>query len=131
MSAAVHIGVLVLEGLLGLFLAYGVYLNFSNSPTLLKQWEQLRLPRWYTRLAGVLLTIGSLGLLIGLAVPTVGALALLWMVAYFVVATMTHVVRRDKLSGISLPLVFLIVFIALAFARWPELTPALTNAHLL
>lgn len=130
MNTAIRIGVLVLEGLLGIFLAYSVYLNFSNSPTLMKQWAQLRLARWYTRLAGVLLTVGVGVLLAGLVVPVVGGLALLWMVAYFAVATLTHVVRRDKLSGVAVPFVFLVVFVVLAALRWTTLHPLLTRLHL-
>jgi hypothetical protein len=97
---------------------------------LMQQWEVVRMPRWYTLLAGVLLTIGVVGLLVGLMFPVVGGLALLWMVAYFVVGTLTHVVCRDKLANVSLPLVFLVVFAALSALRWAELTPLLSSLHL-
>lgn len=128
-DTGVHIGILSVEGLLGFFLAYAVYLNFSNSPMLMKLYGHLRLARWYTLLAGVLLTIGAVALLIGLAIPVVGELALFWLVAYFVVATLTHVVRRDKLTNVAVPLVFLAVVVALATLRWAEVTPLLSSLY--
>jgi putative oxidoreductase len=123
MNPGVQIGVLVAQGLLGLFLAFSAYLNITRAPQLVKQWEHLRLPRWYTLLSATLLTIGTVAVLVGLALPIVGALAALWFVAFFVAATLTHVVRRDKLSGISVPMTFLVIFVALAILRWGDLAP--------
>ena len=117
MGTAVSISVLAFEGLFGLFMAYAVFLNFSNSPMLVKRWAELGMPRWYSLLAGDFF-------------PMVGALAALWIVAYFLVATLTHVVLRDKLSSISIPLVFLALAIGLAALRWPDLAPALGTLHL-
>ena len=54
MSVFVSVAVLALEGLLGLFMVYAVYLNFTNFPMLVKAWIDSGMPRWYTRLAGVL-----------------------------------------------------------------------------
>ncbi|HEU5343337.1 MAG TPA: DoxX family protein [Ktedonobacterales bacterium] len=130
MGTAVSISVLAFEGLFGLFMAYAVFLNFSNSPMLVKRWAELGMPRWYSLLAGVIGLIGAITLLAGDFFPMVGALAALWIVAYFLVATLTHVVLRDKLSSISIPLVFLALAIGLAALRWPDLAPALGTLHL-
>jgi DoxX-like family len=130
LDTAVHLGVLIVEGLLALFLAYAVYLNFSSAPMLMKQYTALRLPRWYTLLAGVLLSIGAIALLVGLVIPAIGALATLWMVAYFVVATLTHVVRKDKLTAVATPVAFLALFVALAVLRWAHLAPLLATLHI-
>lgn len=130
MDTFLSVGVLALEGLLGLFMVYAVYLNFSNSPMLVKRWAEVGMPRWYSLLAGVIGTIGAIALLAGDFFPTVGALATLWMVAYFVVATLTHVVLRDKFSSISIPFVFLAISIGLAMLRWPDLAPVLGTLHL-
>lgn len=129
-GTAVHLGVLIVEGLLGLFLAYAAYLNLSSAPMLMKQYTLLRLPRWYTLLAGVLLSTGVIALLVGLVSPAIGALATLWMVAYFVVATLTHVVRKDKLAAVATPLVFLALCVALAVLRWADLAPFFSALHI-
>jgi DoxX-like family len=130
-DAVVAIVARVLEGLLGLFMLYSVYLNFSNSPMLVKRWTESGMPRWYTRLAGVLGAIGALALLVGVIVPVVGALAALWMVAYFIVATLTHVVVRDPFTTISIPVVFLVISVGIAVLRWPDLSPALAALSIL
>lgn len=120
----------VLEGLLGLFMVYAVYLNFSNSPLLVKRWTESGMPRWYTRLAGALGAIGALALLVGVVVPVVGALAALWMVAYFIVATLTHVVVRDPFTTISIPLVFLVIAVGIAVLRWADAATLLPRVGL-
>jgi uncharacterized membrane protein YhaH (DUF805 family) len=129
-SAVVSVGVLVLEGFLGLFMVYAVYLNFTNSPMLVKRWTESGMPRWYTLLAGVLGAIGALALLVGVVVPIVGALGLLWMAAYFIVATLTHIVVRDPFTTASIPLVFLALCVVGAVLRWPDLSPVLSALHL-
>ncbi len=112
---------LVFEALLGLFSAYTAYSLFSwTPPSLAKAREALHYPRWYWMLAGCIATIGALGLLVGLFVPAIGALAAAWMVAYFVVATFTHLLRKD-LAGFAMPLIFLILPLGLLILRWAEL----------
>ncbi len=77
-------------------------------------------PRWYWVLAGCVATIGALGLLVGLFIPVIGALAAAWMVAYFVVATFTHLLRKD-LAGFAMPLIFLLLPLGLLILRWADL----------
>ena len=84
-----QIATLLFEALLGLFSAYTAYSLFAwTPPSLAKAREALHYPRWYWVLAGCVATIGALGLLVGLFLPVIGALAAAWMVAYFVVATL-------------------------------------------
>ena len=125
-----HIATLVLEGLLGLFSAYAAYSLFSSTPpSVAKMREALRYPRWYWVLAGCVATVGALGLFVGLAVPVIGALAAAWMVAYFVVAMLTHILRLD-LKSLGMPLVFLLVFGGLLLLRWSDATPILSAVGL-
>ena len=60
-----------------------------------RQADQLGVPRWSTFPLGVLLAAGSLGLLLGLRVPTVGVLAAGGLVLYFVGALLAHLRARD------------------------------------
>lgn len=120
-----HIAVLVLEGLLGLFSAYAAYTLFAwTPPSLTKVREALHYPRWYWVLAGVLAAIGAIGLLVGLVIPVVGAVAALWMTAYFVVATLTHLVRKDMMS-LGFPLLFFAFCVGLTLLRWTDAAPLL------
>ena len=116
-----HIVTLVFEALLGLFSAYTAYSLFSwTPPALAKAREALHYPRWYWVLAGCVATIGALGLLVGLFIPVIGALSAAWMVAYFIVATFTHLLRKD-LAGFAMPLIFLILPLGLLILRWSDL----------
>lgn len=115
-----HIATLALEGLLGLFIAYAAYTLFAwTPPSLTKAREQLRYPRWYWVLAGVVAAVGALALLAGLAIPVVGALAAAWMVAYFVVANLTHLIRLD-VRHLGFPLFFLAASLGLLLLRWGD-----------
>ncbi len=116
-----QIAKLLFEALLGLFSAYAAYSLFTwTPPSVAKTREALHYPRWYWVLAGCMATVGALGLLVGLFFPVVGALAAAWMVAYFVVATFTHLLRKD-FAGFAMPLIFLILPLGLLVLRWAEL----------
>ena len=116
---------LLFEALLGLFSAYAAYSLFAWTPaSLAKAREALHYPRWYWVLAGCIATIGALGLLVGLFFPVIGALAAAWMVAYFVVATFTHLLRKD-FAGFAMPLIFLILPLGLLVLRWADLASIL------
>jgi DoxX-like family len=113
-----HIVVLVLEVLLGLFSAYAAYSLFTGTPPgVAKAREALHYPRWYWILAGIMATLGAIGLFVGLVIPAVGAGAAAWMAAYFVVATFTHIVRKD-LASVGAPLFFLVVYVGLGALWW-------------
>ena len=121
----IHIATLVFEGVFGVFTLYAAYSLFMwTPPTLAKAGEAMGMPRWFWLLAGTVATVGAAALFTGLVDPVVGALAALWMVAYFVVASMLRIARND-LGNIAPALVFLALAILLAALRWSDLTPAL------
>jgi hypothetical protein len=120
-----HLAILIFEGLLGLFTAYTAYSLFSWTPvSIAKARDAMHIARWFWLLAGAAATIGAAGLLTGLASPVVGALAALWMVAYFIVAALTHITHHD-MANLAMPLIFLAIFVALAVLRWSDLAPVL------
>ena len=122
-----HIATLVLEGILGLFSAYAAYSLFTSTPPSIAQSRAaLRYPRWYWVLAGCVSVVGATGLLVGLAIPTVGAVASVWMVAYFIVATLTHLARGD-VKNLGMPLLFLAIFIGLVALRWADVGAVLAQ----
>jgi len=116
---------LVFEALLGLLTAYSAYSLFAWTPaSIAKAREALHYPRWYWLLAGCMATIGAVGLLVGLFFPIIGILAAVWMVAYFVVATFTHLLRKD-FAGFVMPLIFLLLPLGLLALRWAEVASKL------
>ena len=128
--SVLHIAALVLEALMGAFTAYAAYSLFTMTPpSMAKAREALHYPRWYWNLAGVVATIGAIGLFVGLAVPAVGAAAAIWMVAYFIVATFTHLIRSD-MANLGMPILFLLIFVGLVALRWSDTTTLLAAAGL-
>ena len=114
---------LALEALLGVLMAYTAYTLFAwTPPSVTKRRDELRYPRWWWVLAGIATSIGAVTLLIGLVVPIVGATGILWVIAYFVVACCTHLVRAD-FSGFVAPLAFLGICIGLLALRWGDAGP--------
>ncbi len=70
--------VLVVEGLMGLLFAYIAYTLFAWQPSkLTTAREALRYPRWYWVLAGITAAVGAVGLLVGLGLPVIAAVAAL------------------------------------------------------
>lgn len=118
--------VLAFEGLMGLMSVYIAYSLFSQTPaSVRKRRDALRYPRWYWVLAGVLALMGGVGLLVGLALPVIGAVAALWMGVYFVVAALTHVSRQDWVN-LGAPIVMLAIFAGLLVLRWSDAKPLLS-----
>lgn len=121
----IYIATLIFEGVFGLFTAYAAYSLFMwTPPAIAKAREAMGMPRWFWLLAGTVAVIGAGALFVGLVEPVIGALAALWMVAYFIVASTLHIARND-LGNIAPALVFLVLAIGLAALRWGDLTPAL------
>lgn len=113
-----------------MFSVYTAYSLFSQTPpSLAKARAALHYARWYWVLAGVLALLGGIGLLVGLAIPAVGALGALWMAAYFVVAMLTHIFRKD-FASLGMPFIFLLIFVGLAALRWADVTTLLASAGL-
>ena len=58
----------------------------------------------------------------GAFMPVVGAFGALWTVAYFMVATATHVARADW-ANVYLPVSFLVLAAILTGLRWKDAKP--------
>ncbi len=128
--SVLHIVALVLEGLMGAFTAFAAYSMITSKPArLAKTREALNYPGWFWLLAKIVATIGAVGLFVGLVDPAVGAAAALWMVAYFIVATGAHVVRKD-MANLGMPIAFLVLAVGLVALRWGDATPVLAAVGL-
>jgi ABC-type uncharacterized transport system involved in gliding motility auxiliary subunit len=57
-----------------------------------------------------------------LFIPTVGVIAIMWVIAYFVVATLSHLVRKDWVN-FAQPLLFLAIIAVLLWLRWADAAP--------
>lgn len=119
-----RIATLLLEGALGLFTAYAAYAQATRVPAIVKSREHLHYPQWYWTLSNVFAVIGALGLFVGLFLPIVGVAAALWMVAYFVVAALTHLSKVD-VKGVVPAVLFFAISVGLVALRWADASPIL------
>jgi hypothetical protein len=128
--SVLHIVSLVLEGLMGSVAAFAAYSLITGKPAnVARTLEALNYPGWFWLMAKFLATIGAVGLFAGLVYPAVGAAAALWMVAYFIVATGAHVVRKD-IANLGMPIAFLVLAVGLVALRWGDATPVLATVGL-
>lgn len=128
--SVLHIVALVLEGLMGALTAFAAYSMITSKPaSIAKAHEALNYPGWFWLVAKMVATIGAVGLFAGLVYPAVGAAAALWMVAYFIVATGAHVVRKD-MTNLGMPIAFLVLAVGLFALRWGDATPVLAAVGL-
>jgi hypothetical protein len=86
---------------------YAAYVDFTRAPWLLDNMAKYGVPQSWLFPLGVLKAAGALGLLVGIAVPLIGAAAAIGLVAYFVGAIVT-VVRARWYSHLHYPLLFLL-----------------------
>lgn len=93
---AAHLTVtLVLSTLVGL----GAVGNFVGHPFVKAQADANRVPYSWNLPLGLVMAAGSIGLLVGLAVPLIGTLAAAGLVLYFVGAFAAHVRARNWALG--------------------------------
>ncbi|MFL5578553.1 MAG: DoxX family protein [Gemmatimonadaceae bacterium] len=87
--------------------AYAAYVDFTGAEWVVDNMTKYGVPHSWLFLLGVLKAAGALGLLIGLAVPLIGAAAAIGLVVYFVGAIVT-VVRARWYSHLGYPALFLL-----------------------
>jgi hypothetical protein len=79
--------------------AYAAWLDFVGAESVKLVADRVQVPRRWMCPLGVLLASGAVGLLAGLAVPTLGTAAAIGLVLYFVCAVTAHLRVRDPQIG--------------------------------
>ena len=92
----IYIAITVLGALAN---GYAAVLNFTGAESVRVVADRVRVPQWYMVPFGALLAAGTIGLLSGLAVPTIGVAAALGLVVYFIGALCAHLRVRDPGFG--------------------------------
>lgn len=94
-----HIAYLAVTILAALTTGYAAVLNFAGAESVKVVADRVRVsPRWMVPF-GTLLAAGSIGLLVGFAVPALGIAAALGLVLYFICAISAHIRARDAGFG--------------------------------
>ena len=101
---------LVITILAALGYSYAAWLNFVGAESVKVVAAKVQVSQKWMIPFGVLLALGAVGLLIGLAVPALGAAAAIGLVIYFICALGAHLRVRDPQIGGA------VSFLALAIA---------------
>jgi hypothetical protein len=113
----VTIALWVLQVLLALFFLLG-----ATGPKLLGQqmtiqmFDEIGLGQWFRYFVGLVEFAGAVGLLI----PSLAGLAALGMVGVMAGAFLTQLLVPDLIGPALTPVVLLVLFLMIAWGRWPE-----------
>lgn len=112
---------IILQVLLALgFLGTGVP-KLASAKSSLVQRDRLRVAPWFWQLTGLLETLGALGMLAGIFVAPIAAIAGIWVAVIMVGAIGTHLLHRDSVSHFAAPVMLLVLAVVVAVAQWSAL----------
>ena len=105
---------IILQVLLGLaFLGAGGQ-KLAASEEMVNDFERFGYPRWFLYATGAVEITGAIGMLAGIFVPLVGALAGMWLAAVMLGALFTHLRTKDSASKMVPALVLLVLVLAVS-----------------
>lgn len=105
---------IILQVLLGLaFLGAGGQ-KLAASEEMVNDFERFGYPRWFLYITGAVEITGAIGMLAGVFLPVVGALAGLWLAAVMLGALFTHLRTKDSASKMVPALVLLVLVLAVS-----------------
>ena len=113
-----HVAYIAVTGVAAIIYAYAAVLNFTHNKSVAQTSERLGVPSSWMVPLGSLLAAGSIGLVVGFAVPVLGTAAACGLVLYFVCAAAAHMRARDTqlLSWINWAVFFSLAVAALVVA---------------
>ncbi len=94
-----HIAYLAITIMAALAYGYAASLNFAGAESVKEVADRVRVSQKWMVPFGLLLAAGAIGLLVGIAVPVLGAAAGIGLVLYFICAVGAHVRAQDPGFG--------------------------------
>jgi hypothetical protein len=117
-----HIAYVLVTIMVALANGYAAALNFVGAESVKVAAEKVRVGQKWMIPFGILLASGAVGLLIGFAVPALGAAAAIGLIAYFICALSAHIrVRDPQVAGAVGFLVMAVAVLAVGLgyhSRW-------------
>ena len=110
----------VLQAGLGLYFTWlGVLQLVGPPPGLQADFIRWGYALWFITIVGAVEFLGGVGLLVGLRLSWVGAMAGLWLGATMLGAILTHFNSQD--GGWPLPLILLVLCLTIVWTHWAAL----------
>jgi putative oxidoreductase len=113
------IPIIVVQVVLGLLFVSIGSMTVAGMKMFVKNFRRFGYPQWFRVVTGSLEVLGGLGLLIGIWVPWLSALASAGLTLVMLGAVVTEVRTREPLQKIVLPIVMGALAIVVAVSYWP------------
>jgi putative oxidoreductase len=115
------IPIIIVQVVLGLlFLAIGS-MTVAGRKMFVDNFQRFGYPQWFRVVTGSLEVLGGLGLLIGIWLPWLAALASAGLALVMLSAVSTHLCIREPLQKFALPIVMGALAVVVAVSYWPML----------
>ena len=111
--------IIVVQVVLGLLFLLIGSLTVAGRKMFVENFRRFGYPQWFRIVTGSLEALGGIGLLIGIWLPWLAALASAGLTLVMVGAFLTEVRTREPLQKIVLPLVLGALAIVVAASYWP------------
>jgi putative oxidoreductase len=111
--------IIIIQVVLGLLFVLIGSMTVAGRKMFVENFRHFGYPQWFRVVTGSLEVLGGLGLLIGIRLPWLAALASAGLTLVMLGAILTQVRLREPLQKIALPIVLGVLAIVVAVTYWP------------
>jgi putative oxidoreductase len=111
--------IIVVQVVLGLLFLLIGSMTVAGMKMFVENFRRFGYPQWFRIVTGSLEVLGGIGLLIGIWLPWLAALASAGLILVMLGAVVTEVRTREPLQKIVLPIVLGALAIVVAISYWP------------
>jgi putative oxidoreductase len=111
--------IIIAQVVLGLLFLLIGSMTVAGMNMFVENFRHFGYPQWFRIVTGSLEVLGGIGLLIGIWLPWLAALASAGLTLVMLGAVLTHLRTRDPLKKIALPMVLGVLAIVVAVSYWP------------
>ena len=115
------IPIIIVQVVLGLLFVGIGSMTVAGRKMFVENFRRFGYPQWFRVVTGSLEVLGGLGLLIGIWLPWLAALASAGLTLVMLGAVVTEVRTREPLQKIALPIVMGALAIVVSMSYWPTL----------
>ena len=115
------IPIIIVQVVLGLLFVGIGSMTVAGRKMFVENFRRFGYPRWFRIVTGSLEVLGGIGLLIGIWLPWLAALASAGLILVMLGAVVTEVRTREPLQKIVLPIVLGTLAIVVTASYWPTL----------
>lgn len=113
--------IIIVQVVLGLLFVLIGSMTVAGRKMFVENFRRFGYPQWFRVVTGSLEVLGGLGLLLGIWLPWLAALASAGLALVMLGAVSTHLRIREPLQKIALPIVMGALAVVVAVSYWPML----------